>query len=139
MAIAVPANLQCGGPEDREAPAAPSWAPLTMTFAGIAEIQPAVVEEMLGALQVIDVRESAEWNGPLGHIASAKLVPLGELAARAGEIDRERPVVAVCRSGARSAQAVAILRKAGFTRVANMAGGMIRWRSSGLAADGGLD
>jgi rhodanese-related sulfurtransferase len=139
MAIAVPANLQCGRPEGREAPAAPSWAPLTMTFAGIPEIQPAVVEEMLGELQVIDVREAAEWNGPLGHIAPARLVPLGELAARAGEIDRERPVVAVCRSGARSAQAVAILQKAGFTRVANLAGGMIRWRSSGLATDGGLD
>ena len=136
MAIAVPANLQCGRPEGREAPTAPSWAPLTMTFAGVPEIQPAVVEEILGTVQVIDVRELAEWGGPLGHIASAKLLPLGELAARAGEIDRERPVVVVCRSGARSAQAVAMLQKQGFARVANMAGGMIRWRASGLQAAG---
>jgi glyoxylase-like metal-dependent hydrolase (beta-lactamase superfamily II)/rhodanese-related sulfurtransferase len=139
MAIAVPANLQCGRPEGREAPAIPSWAPLTMTFAGIAQVEPAVVEEIAGAVQVIDVREPAEWIGPLGHIQSAKLVPLGELAARAGEIDRERPVVTVCRSGARSAQAVAILRKLGFERVANMAGGMIRWRASGLHAEGEQD
>ena len=139
MAIAVPANLRCGRPEGREAPTAPSWAPLTVTFAGIPEIQPAVVEEMLGDVQVVDVREAAEWDGPLGHIAAAKRVPLGDLAARAAEIDRERPVVAVCRSGARSAQAVAILQKAGFPRVANMAGGMIRWRASGLPATGGQE
>ena len=126
-------------PRGREAPTAPSWAPLTVTFAGIPEIQPAVVEEMLGDVQVVDVREAAEWDGPLGHIAAAKRVPLGDLAARAAEIDRERPVVAVCRSGARSAQAVAILQKAGFPRVANMAGGMIRWRASGLPATGGQE
>ncbi len=139
MAIAVPANLQCGRPEGREPPTAPSWAPLTVTFAGIPEIQPAVVEEMMGALQLVDVREAPEWDGPLGHIHTARLVPLGELAARSGELDRDRPVVAVCRSGARSAQAVAILQKLGFDRVANMAGGMIRWRAGGLPAAGALE
>ncbi len=63
-------------------------------------------------------------------------MPLGELAERAAELDRDRPIVAVCRSGARSAQAVVILRRLGFERVANLAGGMIRWRASGLDAVG---
>jgi len=45
----------------------------------------------------------------------------------------------VCRSGARSAQAVAILRKAGFAKVANLAGGMLRWRSQNLPAQGARD
>jgi sulfur dioxygenase len=137
MDVAVPANLQCGRPEGREAPAVPTWAPLTLTFAGIAEIQPQMVEEQLGRVQLIDVREPAEWTGPLGHIAGATLMPIGELANKAAALDKERPVVAVCRSGARSAQAVVILQKLGFARVANLAGGMIRWRASGLhAVDG---
>jgi sulfur dioxygenase len=137
--VAVPANLRCGQPEGREAPAVQSWAPLTMTFAGVPEIQPQGVEEHLERLQVVDVRDDTEWNGPLGHIASALHVPIGELARRAGELDRDRPIVTVCRSGARSAQAVAILQRLGFARVANMAGGMIRWRANGLHAVGEQD
>jgi sulfur dioxygenase len=46
-------------------------------------------------------------------------------------------VVAVCRAGSRSAQAVAILHQAGFANVANLAGGMLRWRADGHAVDGG--
>jgi rhodanese-related sulfurtransferase len=65
------------------------------------------------------------------------LIPLGALAARAGELSRERPVVAVCRAGGRSAQATVILQQAGFKDVANLAGGMLRWRSEGYAATGG--
>lgn len=139
MAIAVPANLRCGRPEGREAPAVPTWAPLTVNFAGVPEIQPPVVEEHLARVQVVDVREAAEWTGPLGHIATARHIPIGELAPRAAELDRDRPVVAVCRSGTRSAQAVAILQRLGFAQVANLAGGMIRWRASGLPAQDAED
>ena len=135
MDVAVPANLQCGRPAPgKEDPLVQTWAPLTLTFAGIHEIQPTVLAENRADAQVIDVRERDEWTGPLGHIAQAQLIPLGELAARTTEIDRGRPVVMVCRSGARSAQAVAILQRAGFTRVANLAGGMMRWREAGLGA-----
>jgi rhodanese-related sulfurtransferase len=49
----------------------------------------------------------------------------------------DRPVVAVCRSGSRSAQATAILREAGFADVANLAGGMLRWRAEGHPVEGG--
>jgi len=134
--VAVPANLRCGQPEGREEPAAQTWAPLTLTFAGIHELHPVFLEERLDDVQVVDVREAAEWSGPLGHIRSAKFIPLADLAQRAAELDRNRPVVTVCRSGARSAQAVVILQRGGFERVANLAGGMILWRALGLAATG---
>ena len=132
IAVAVPANMQCGRPEHGKVPGGePDWAPLTFTFAGIWEIQPGALAEVREPLQVIDVRQPDEYTGPLGHIDGAKLIPLGELAARADELDRDRPAVMVCRSGARSAQATVILHRAGFERVANLTGGMLRWRSEG--------
>jgi len=135
MDIAVPANLRCGKPEV-PAPADPSWAPLTFTFAGIFEIQPRALEESAASAQVVDVRERHEFDGPLGRIPGARSIPLGELPARAAELMRDRPVVTVCRSCARSAQAAVLLSKAGFTDVANLAGGMLRWRAESLHVEG---
>jgi len=135
--IAVPANLQCGRPESEAARHPPqAWAPLTYTFAGIFEIQPAVLEEHVGSTQIVDVRERDEFDGPLGRIQGALWIPLGELSTRAGELARDRPVVTVCRSGARSAQAVVMLQRAGLADVANLAGGMLRWRAEGYPVDG---
>ena len=134
MAVAVPANLRCGRPEGDVVPLAePAWAPLVWTFAGLWEIEPAALQERLAQVQVIDVRERAEFDGPLGHIPGARLLPLGELAARSGELDCGRPVVTVCRSGTRSAQAaLALLKQAGFDAIANLAGGMLRWQAEGF-------
>jgi rhodanese-related sulfurtransferase len=140
MDIAVPANLRCGRPEaSAAAPAEPTWAPLTCSFNGVWEIQPAALEECLAGragaeIQVVDVREAAEFDDALGHIRGALSLPLSSLAARMGELSRERPIVAVCRSGARSAQATVLLQKAGYTEVANLAGGMLRWRGESLPA-----
>ncbi len=140
MDIAVPANLKCGRPKDDQLPEdEPSWAPLTYTFAGIWELQPQWLEEHLAAVQVLDVREPEEYEGPLGHIPGARLIPLGELAARSGELDAQKPVVAVCRAGGRSAQATTILRRAGLKKVANLAGGMLRWRAQHCIVEGGRD
>ena len=138
--VAVPANLRCGRSADGALPPdEPGWAPLTYTFAGIWEVQPGWIEENLGAAQIVDVREPAEFDGPLGRLHGARLIPLGTLADRAGELSRDRPIVAVCRSGARSAQATVILRKAGFEQVANLAGVMLRWRAQQLAVEGAKD
>ncbi|MEO8165012.1 MAG: rhodanese-like domain-containing protein, partial [Betaproteobacteria bacterium] len=136
--IAVPANLQCGRRADAEAAlSAMSWAPLTYTFAGIWEIQPQALEEVMDKVQLVDVREPAEYGGPLGHISAARLIPLGQLSRLSGELDPAKPVVAVCRSGARSAQATVILQRAGFNDAANLAGGMLRWRTEGYPVEGG--
>lgn len=146
MDIAVPANLRCGRPEGETAavPEEPSWAPVTCAFSGIWEIQPHALAEALAgadtAIQVIDVRDPGEFNDALGHIEGAALVPLAQLGARAAaEIARDRPVVTVCRSGARSAQATVLLQKAGYTEVANLVGGMLRWRAEALPVEGGAD
>ena len=143
MDIAVPANLQCGRPTGQAAwPQEPNWAPLTFTFGGLWEIQPAALEERRAGshaddIQIIDVREVAEFSDTLGHIAGAKSMPLSQLTQRSSEIDAERPVVAVCRSGTRSAQAVMLLHKAGFKNVANLAGGMLRWRAESCGVEAG--
>jgi glyoxylase-like metal-dependent hydrolase (beta-lactamase superfamily II)/rhodanese-related sulfurtransferase len=138
--IAVPANMKCGRPETGEAPSETvSWAPLTYTFAGVWEIHPQWLEENSSDVQIIDVREPAEFEGPLGHIRDARLIPLAALADRVSEISSDKPVVTVCRAGARSAQATVILSRAGFTDVANLAGGMLRWRARGYPVQGGVD
>ncbi|MFM9917322.1 MAG: rhodanese-like domain-containing protein [Rhizobacter sp.] len=143
MDIAVPANLRCGQPDSgNAAPEEPDWAPLTRTFGGLWEIQPGALEERIAGrspsdIQVIDVREPSEFTDVLGHIRGARLVPLSQLAGRTSEIDSGHPVVAVCRSGARSAQATVLLQKAGFDQVANLAGGMLRWRAESLPVEAG--
>ena len=142
MEIAVPANLRCGRPENApagEAPVYPAWAPLTYTFAGIWEIDPRWVEEHVREVQVVDVREPDEFTGPLGHVPGSQLIPLSQLAASSAKLAKDRPVVTVCRSGARSAQASVLLGRAGFDKVANLAGGMLRWRAQRLAVEGGAD
>ncbi|HEY5900513.1 MAG TPA: MBL fold metallo-hydrolase, partial [Burkholderiales bacterium] len=138
MDIAVPANLKCGKPE-KTTTLDPDWAPLTYTFGGIWEVQPHWLEEHVRDVQVIDVREPAEFDGPLGHVRGARLVPLGKLQERIGELAKDKPIVVVCRSGARSAQATVLLGKAGFDKVANLSGGMLRWRAQRYAVDGGTD
>jgi glyoxylase-like metal-dependent hydrolase (beta-lactamase superfamily II)/rhodanese-related sulfurtransferase len=145
MAIAVPANLRCGQPEgDTAQPLQPPWAALNLTFGGIWEIAPGELEERISAdaaspIQIIDVREASEFSDVLGHIRGARLLPLSMLTQRLVEIDRQRPVVTVCRSGARSAQAAVLLHQAGFEQVANLAGGMLRWRAESLPVEQGAD
>jgi glyoxylase-like metal-dependent hydrolase (beta-lactamase superfamily II)/rhodanese-related sulfurtransferase len=137
--IAVPANLRCGRPEgDAWASSEPTWARLRNTFGGLWEIEPQALSETAanGRVQILDVREPAEFHGPMGHIPNAQLIPLGALSDNLAALDRERPVVAVCRSGSRSARAVAMLQQAGFAQVANLAGGMLRWHVDGGRVDG---
>ena len=136
MDIAVPANMRCGEPEDSASPPNdPSWAPLTFRFSGVWEIEPLDLLERAEGLQIIDVREPREFIDVLGHIRGARLLPLSQLMDRIGEIDKQDPVVAVCRSGARSAQATVLLKKAGFPKVANLAGGMLRWQAESLPVE----
>ncbi len=139
MAIAVPANLRCGEPDVPVQRDEPDWAPLNYTFAGIWEVQPHWLEEHLHDVQVLDVREPDEFTGPLGRIPGAVLLPLGKLSGRLGELVKTKPIVAVCRAGGRSAQATNMLRQAGFDRVANLSGGMLRWRTEGGPVEGGQD
>lgn len=111
---------------------------MAYTFAGFWEIDPQWLEEHLNQVLVLDVREPEEFQGPLGHLPGARSIPLGTLSTRVAEIPRDRPVVTVCRAGARSAQAAVLLRRAGFERVANLGGGMLRWRADNHPVEGGV-
>jgi glyoxylase-like metal-dependent hydrolase (beta-lactamase superfamily II) len=105
------------------------------TVASVAAADPVTARDLAGRLAspappvVLDVREPEEFVGELGHIEGALLVPLDSLQRRlpklAGYVDR--PVAVVCRAGARSASACAMLRQAGFANVLNLAGGMLAW------------
>ncbi|MEV1142201.1 rhodanese-like domain-containing protein [Micromonospora sp. NPDC049799] len=78
---------------------------------------------------LLDVREPAEWRA--GHAPRARHIPLGQLAERLRDIPADRPVVTVCRSGARSRQAAALLAR-DHGQVHNLAGGMRAWVDAGL-------
>ena len=130
--VAVPANLVCGRPETPPGGDAPTWGPVVRTFAGVREIDPRWVAEHRGDVTILDVREPAEIRGELGAIDGSVHVPLGDLAGRIDDVPRGLPICCVCRSGRRSAQACAILDKAGVVDVANVTGGMLRWRGLGL-------
>jgi adenylyltransferase/sulfurtransferase len=75
-------------------------------------------------LFILDVREPHEYQicNLKGH-----LIPLGELPRRVHELDSSHEIVAYCRSGKRSAEAVDFLRKAGFRKVLNLRGGILSW------------
>ena len=84
---------------------------------------------------VLDVRESDEFSGELGHIPGSTLVPLRELSERATELApyKDKDVIVVCRAGVRSATAAAILTSLGFEHVWNLKGGMLEWDEAHLA------
>ena len=92
------------------------------------EILPATLRARLDRgerLILLDVRDPHELA--ISQIDGGQLIPLSELAARLAELDPADEIVAYCRTGVRSARAVAMLRQAGFPRVHNLVGGINRW------------
>jgi len=93
----------------------------------VPEISPRELKSRLDRgddLFILDVREPHEYQicNLDGH-----LIPLGELSRRVNELDSSREIVAHCRSGKRSAEAVEFLRSAGFRKVLNLKGGILAW------------
>ena len=86
---------------------------------------------------MIDVRGPDEFMGPLGHIADASNMPVGELSKRLVEIAalKDRPVVLVCRTDTRSATAAMLLGDAGFRDVGVLRGGMEQWNQKSLPVE----
>jgi sulfur-carrier protein adenylyltransferase/sulfurtransferase len=96
----------------------------------IPEITPAEVKARLDRgdrLTIVDVREPFEWE--IANLAAhgARLIPLGEVPTRTGELDPEEEIVLQCRSGARSAKALEYLRTQGFGKLLNLKGGILAW------------
>jgi sulfur-carrier protein adenylyltransferase/sulfurtransferase len=97
------------------------------TALAIPEIQPQELKRRLDAGEkvfVLDVREPHEYQ--IANLGG-KLIPLGELPQRMGELDKDREIIAHCKAGGRSAKAVEMLQKAGFRKVINLAGGITAW------------
>ena len=89
-----------------------------------------------GGAFLLDIREADEWDA--GHAPEAAWIPMGELQARIDELPHDTTIIAICRSGARSATVTAALLGAGYDAV-NLGGGMRAWASEDydvVAADG---
>ena len=109
----------CGIPQQAAAQAAEEKLP---------EIVPAALKSRMDAADgvfVLDVREPHEYE--IARIPGTKLIPLGELNKRVGELDATADIVIHCKSGMRSGKAQRLLKDMGFSRVTNLAGGILRW------------
>jgi glyoxylase-like metal-dependent hydrolase (beta-lactamase superfamily II)/rhodanese-related sulfurtransferase len=123
---ALPANLRSGEPEDGELPDEPAWAEISVSYAGVPEIDEEWLEQHLAEVTVLDVRLDEEVkDSPLADVLVDVHIPLAELRTRIDELPRDKPVVALCRSGRRSALAVNILKEAGFEQVASLSRGLV--------------
>ena len=83
---------------------------------------------------ILDVRSQVEWCQV--HITKSTLIPLDQLSNRLSEVPRDRDVVVICRSGARSKEGMTILRAAGYTRAICMTGGLLAWKAAGYPLEG---
>ncbi|MCA9581839.1 MAG: MBL fold metallo-hydrolase [Myxococcales bacterium] len=130
IAVAVPANLQCGlSPTEMaavvRAPGGATWAAAERSPTGVPEVSPAWLREHRPEVRVVDVREADEFAA--GHIDGAELHPLGTVEGAAKDWDRQSKVVLVCHSGGRSGRAAIHLETLGFDHVASLRGGMVAW------------
>jgi glyoxylase-like metal-dependent hydrolase (beta-lactamase superfamily II)/rhodanese-related sulfurtransferase len=115
-----------------------SWQELGLPIASgdIQDIEPLELHLLLQTVSegesplVLDVREP--WEFRRGHVPGARLIPLGQLAERIGELEPERPVAVICASGNRSQSAAAMLGQRDFQKVFNVVGGTNAWKQAGL-------
>ncbi len=94
----------------------------------IAEVTPRELKRRLDAgeqITVLDVREP--WEFAIAHLPGVLHIPLGEVPDRLADIDRQRPLVVMCKVGGRSLRVAQFLAGHGFANVANLAGGIDAW------------
>src|SRR5258705_13569791 len=81
-----------------------------------------------GSVVLLDVREDDEWQR--GHAPGAQHIPMGDVPARIGEIDADKPLYVVCHAGGRSMRVAQYLQRNGYEPV-NVDGGMLAWAGAG--------
>jgi len=110
------------------------WSFFGNRFRGVKEVDTAAALQLINHKNavVLDVREPGEYDA--GHVLNSKLIPLGKLKERIGELEkfRDKSIVVVCKSGNRSGTACFILGKQGFNQAYNLAGGMQAWQKANL-------
>ncbi len=109
----------------------PSIAELNRIF----QLEPNEIKTFLGQSTpqvLIDVRSEAEFNGELGHIEGSILIPLDKLSENIEKLEKYKNdnIIVICRSGARSTTAAALLTGMGFENVSNLRGGMLAWNEA---------
>ncbi|MEO8343750.1 MAG: rhodanese-like domain-containing protein [Gallionella sp.] len=113
------------------------WSLFGNRLRGIKEVDTAAALQLINHKNavILDVREQSEYDS--GHILNSKLIPLGKLKERVGELEKQKnkPVVVVCRSGSRSATACVLLGKQGFDQAYNLAGGVLAWQKNNLPVE----
>lgn len=110
------------------------WSLFGNRLRGVNEVDTAAALQLINHKNalVLDVREQSEYDA--GHVLNSRLIPLGKLKQRTGELEKhkDKPIVVVCRSGSRSATACALLGKQGFSQAYNLAGGVLAWQKAKL-------
>lgn len=112
------------------------WSFIGGKVSGVAQVDTLEATRLINQeALVLDVREDKEFAA--GHIPKARHIPLGALASRLGELEKfkNKPIVVNCRSGQRSARACSILKKHGFEKAVNLAGGIMAWESAHLPVE----
>jgi rhodanese-related sulfurtransferase len=106
--------------------------PLLRARAGGPSVGTLAATQMMNSrdVQIVDVRPAAEFG--TGSLLNARNLPLAEVAQRAAELRKDRPVIVVCEFGRRASLAAVKLRSAGINEVYILAGGLNAWRSAGL-------
>lgn len=113
------------------------WPAVSRRISGVKEVGALEATQLINhhdAL-VLDVREDQEYAG--GHVPRAKHIPLRQLSGRMQELEKfkDKPIIAICRSGARSGQGCGVLRKNGFEQVYNLNGGMMAWEQANMPVE----
>jgi rhodanese-related sulfurtransferase len=110
------------------------WKHLVNILRGVKDISPKEAQVFIQHKKafILDVREQHEYDA--GHVANSILIPLGQLNERVAELEKLKAsdLVVICRGGKRSATACWQLGQQGFSKVYNIAGGIIAWRKAEL-------
>ncbi len=106
--------------------------PLVRRTSGGPRVNTAQATHLLNreAALVVDVRDAGEYAA--GHILGAKNVPLSRIGDSEVGKRKDRPVIVYCDTGARASKAIAALKGQGYSRVANLTGGIGGWQQAGL-------
>ena len=127
LGLAYPARIHLALPGNKRLGKPFSWTPRPRSTSGAPQCTIDWVADNSDAVRLVDVREPSEFEGPLGHVHNAELVPLATVAETTASWPREEPVVLICRRGGRSDRAALTMESMGFQRVASMTGGMEQW------------
>ena len=113
------------------------WSYFGNHFKGVKEVNSSGALQLINHKNavVLDVREPGEYES--GHVLNSKLIPLGKLKERIGELEKykDHSIVVLCRSGNRSGTACFILGKHGFNQAYNLAGGIQAWKKANLPVE----